>query len=183
MIIVNKGYNVNDNNLFNTNDKDYSLYTGLNFIPNPAVYENISEDESSVRLQKMFFESYPEIKEILVNYFEWSVDLLNFYPIDPTNLVVKGTDGVEKGLTLFDCFHIYEVIIKPKDELLESLYTTYDVPQNMRVSWSYNKEVPSYSYKYLVQWLCNPLNIKKLADRLSEDEISFYRVWGGGLKQ
>lgn len=183
MIIVNKGYNIDDSAQFLTNKDQYSLYTALKFIPNPAVYENICEDEPAVRLQKEFFDTYPEISQVLKSYFEWSVDMNNFYPIDPSSMIIKTDDGTEVNPTLFDCFHKYEVIIKPKDDLLESLYEKYKVPNELKVSWSFNKEIPAYGYKMLVQWLCNPLNIPDVKSRLSEDETSFYRVFGGGLRK
>lgn len=182
MIIINKGYNVNNNERFGTNDKDYSLYTYLNYIPNPAAYENICEDESAVRMQQKFFNDYPEISRILSTYFEWSVDMINFYPINPSDLTIRLDDGTEQSLTLYDCFHMYTIIIKPKESLLEELYDKYNIPSNIRVSWAFNKEIPSYGYKSLVQWLCNPLNIVAVSDRLTEDETSFYKVFGGGLR-
>lgn len=182
MIIVNKGYNINDSEQFLTNKNEYSLYTTMNHIPNPAVYENINEDEPAVRIQQEFFTQFPEIAEVLKTYFEWSVDLNNYYEIDPSNMVVKMDDGTEQRLTLFDCFHLYTIIIKPKEGLLDELYEKYDVPGDLKVSWAYNKEIPAYGYKTLVQWMCNPLNIPVVRNRLTEDETSFYRVFGGGLK-
>lgn len=182
MILINKGYNVNNNERFQTNSDVYSLYTAYKFIPNPAVYENICEDESAVRLQRIFFETYPEIANVLSTYFEWSANMVDFYPIDPLNMTVVEDDGKEVGLTLFNCFHKYEIYIKPKDKLLEALYANYKVPQQVRVSWAYNKEIPAYGYKCLVQWICNPLNIPEVRMKLSEDEISFYTVFGKGLR-
>lgn len=183
MILVNKGYNVNNNERFNTNSDYYSLYTAHKFIPNPAVYENICETESAVRIQKMFFNAYPEIARILKTYFEWSADMTNFYPIDPLNMAVIDDSGAEKELTLFNCFHNYNIFIKPKDKLLEALYIAYNIPPSMRVSWAYNKELPAYGYKCLVQWICNPLNIPEVRTRLTEDELSFYTVYGRGLRE
>lgn len=182
MILINKGYNVNNNERFQTNSDVYSLYTAHKFIPNPAVYENICEDESAVRLQRIFFEMYPEVATVLKTYFEWSANMVDFYPIDPSNMTVVEDDGKEVGLTLFNCFHKYEIFIKPKDKLLETLYSTYNVPQELRVSWAYHKEIPAYGYKCLVQWVCNPLNIPEARMNLSEDEISFYTVFGKGLR-
>lgn len=182
MILVDKGYNRDNNERFSTNSDYYSLYTALKFIPNPAVYENICEDESAVRLQRAFFESYPEISRILQTYFEWSANLTDFYPIDPSNMSIINDDGAETALTLFNCFHSYQIFIKPKDKLLEELYIKYNIPADMRVSWAYHKEIPAYGYKYLVQWICNPLNIPEVRTRLSEDELTFYRVYGRGLR-
>ncbi len=183
MILVNKGYNRENNERFNTNSDYYSLYTLHRFIPNPAVYENICEDESAVRLQRIFFDTYPEIASILKTYFEWSVNLVDFYPIDPSDMSMVDDDGREVSLTLFNCFHNYNIFIKPKDKVLETLYTTYNIPQSLRVSWAYNKEIPAYGYKCLVQWICNPLNIPEVKMRLSEDETSFYKVYGRGLRE
>lgn len=182
MILVNKGYNVDNNERFQTNSDYYSLYTASKFIPNPAVYENICEDDSPVRLQRIFFETYPEIARILKTYFEWSANLTDFYPVDPTHMSVIRDDGSEVELTLFNCFHTYNIFMKPKDKLLEKLYEEYNIPPDMRVSWAYNKEIPAYGYKCLIQWLCNPLNIKDVRARLSEDEQSFYTVYGRGLR-
>lgn len=182
MILVNKGYNVDNNERFSTNSNYYSLYTALKFIPNPAVYENICEDDSAVRLQRLFFDQYPEISRVLKTYFEWSANMQDFYPIDPSNMSVINDDGSEVGLTLFNCFHNYQIFIKPKDKLLEKLYVDYNIPPDLRVSWAYNKEIPAYGYKCLVQWLCNPINIPEVRQRLNEDELSFYRVFGGGLR-
>lgn len=182
MILINKGYNVSNNERFQTNSDVYSLYSEYKFIPNPAVYENICEDESAVRLQSLFFEQYPEIVKVLERFFEWSANMTDFYPIDPTHMSVVDDNGKEFSLTLFDCFHTYDIFLKPKEKMLDVLYEEYNVPQELRVSWAYNKEIPAYGYKCLVQWLCNPLNIPEVRDRLSEDEISFYRVFGRGLR-
>lgn len=182
MILVDKGYNRENNERFNTNSDYYSLYTALKLIPNPAVYENICEDDSPVRLQRLFFESYPEISRLLQTYFEWSANLTDFYPIDPSHMSVITDEGYEYSLTLFNCFHNYEIFIKPKDKLLDELYAKYNIPPHLRVSWAYNKEIPAYGYKCLVQWLCNPLNIPEVRNRLSEDELSFYKVYGRGLR-
>lgn len=182
MILINKGYSVENNERFSTNSDVYSLYSSYQFIPNPAVYENICEDASPVKLQKKFFETYPELCSVLKIYFEWSANMTDFYPIDPTDMSVVDDTGKEFNLTLFNCFHNYEIYIKPKDKMLEELYTKYNVPQEVRVTTLSNKEVPAYGYKRLVQWLCNPLNNPEVKAKLSEDELSFYRVFGRGLR-
>lgn len=182
MIIINKGYNLNDSDRFSTNERNYSLYTSLNYIPNPSAYENICEDEAPYRLQRYFFDSYFELRNTLLNYFEWSVDNMNFYPLDPIEMRIQDDDGTDKFLTLYDCFNIYEIIIKPKERLLDELYANYNVPQHVRVSSARNKEIPSYPYKYLMQWFCNPMNNIQVLARLTEDEVSFYTVYGKGLR-
>lgn len=182
MILINKGYNRDNNDRFNTNSDYYSLYNSLNYIPNPAVYENICETDSAVRIQKIYFDIYPELANILKTYFEWSANLTDFYELDPSNMSVVRDDGSEISLTLFNCFHNHEIFIKPKDKLMDELYRKYKIPSSLRVSWAHNKEIPAYGYKCLVQWLCNPLNIPEVYNRLTREEIDFYKVYGRGLR-